>query len=100
MTGKAGENGQYSGDMGGSSPKTRPPIPGCVDTSKALASSCSISIAIQVILAPASGSLSTGSPASRTLTKKGNGSMYSQAHVGASALRLPGVSVAVRDRGF
>ena len=57
-------------------------------------------LAIQVNLALASGSLSTGSPAGRTLTKKGNGSMYSQAHVSASALRLPSASVAVRDRGY
>ena len=42
VTGKAGENGQYSGEMGGSSPWTRPSAPGCGDTSKASASSCSI----------------------------------------------------------
>ena len=38
VTGKAGENGQYSGEMGGSSPWTRPSFPGCGDTLKALAS--------------------------------------------------------------
>ena len=37
VTGKAGENGQYSGGMGGSSPWTRPLAPGCGDTLKALA---------------------------------------------------------------
>ena len=35
VTGKAGENGQYSGDMGGSSAWTRPSAPGCGDTLKA-----------------------------------------------------------------
>ena len=42
VTGKAGENGQHSGEMGCSSSWTRPSVPGCGDTSKALASSCSI----------------------------------------------------------
>ena len=37
VTGKAGENGQHSGDMGGSSPLTRPSAPECGDTLKALA---------------------------------------------------------------
>ena len=37
VTGKAGENGQNSGEMGGSSPWTRPSAPGCGDTLKALA---------------------------------------------------------------
>ena len=32
VTGKAGENGQYSGEMGGSSPRTRPSAPECGDT--------------------------------------------------------------------
>ena len=36
-TGKAGENGQNSGEMGGSSPWTRPSSPGCGVTLKALA---------------------------------------------------------------
>ena len=34
-TGKAGENGQNSGEVGGSSPWTRPSAPGCGDTLKA-----------------------------------------------------------------
>ena len=38
LTGKAGENGQHSGEMGGSSPWTRPSAPGCGDTLKAAAS--------------------------------------------------------------
>ena len=33
----AGENGQHSGEMGGSSPWTRPSAPECGDTLKALA---------------------------------------------------------------
>ena len=37
VTGKAGENGQNSGEMGGSSPWTRPSAPECGDTLKALA---------------------------------------------------------------
>ena len=38
VTGKAGENGQNSEEMGGSSPWTRPSAPECGDTLKALAS--------------------------------------------------------------
>ena len=37
VTGKAGENGQHSGEVGGSSAWTRPSAPGCGDTLKALA---------------------------------------------------------------
>ena len=37
VTGKAGENGQHSREVGGSSPWTRPTAPGCGDTLKALA---------------------------------------------------------------
>ena len=37
VTGKAGENGQHSGEMGGSSAWTRPSAPECGDTLKALA---------------------------------------------------------------
>ena len=37
VTGKAGENGQYSGELGGSSPWTRPSAPKCGDTLKVLA---------------------------------------------------------------
>ena len=37
VTGKAGENGQYSGEMGGSSPWTTPSAPECGDTLKAQA---------------------------------------------------------------
>ena len=37
VTGKAGENGQHSGEVGGSSAWTRPSACGCGDTLKALA---------------------------------------------------------------
>ena len=37
VTGKAGENGQHSGELGGSSAWTRPFAPECGDTLKALA---------------------------------------------------------------
>ena len=37
VTGKAGENGQHSGEMDGGSPWTNPSAPGCGDTLKALA---------------------------------------------------------------
>ena len=81
VTGKAGENGQYSGEMGGSSPWTRPSAPECGDTLKALASFGLIKGGDHGNLAP--GSLSTGSPAGRTLLllKRRDGSMYSQAYV-------------------
>ena len=38
VKGKAGENGQHWGEIGGSSPWTRPSAPRCGDTLKALAS--------------------------------------------------------------
>ena len=64
MTGKAGENGQNSGDGAARSPWTRPSAPGCGDASKALASSCLIQGGDQGNLAL--GSPSTESPAGRT----------------------------------
>ena len=75
VTGKAGENGQHSGEMGGSSPWTRP---------KALAGHRSIWGGDRP-RRRLPGSLSTGSPAGRTplLKKRRDGSMYSQAYVGA-----------------
>ena len=42
VTGKAGENGQNSGDGAARSPWRRPSAPACGDASKALASSCLI----------------------------------------------------------
>ena len=94
-TGKAGENGQYSGEMGGSSPWTRPSASGCGDTLKALAGD----------QRPISGGdrprrrLRTGSPAGR-IPPHGDGSMYSQANVRiGKCAAAPYPSVAVRDRG-
>ena len=74
--------------MGGSSPWTRPSAPECGDTLKASASHGSIQEwGSSSKTAP--GSLSTGSPASRT-PPHGDGSMYSQANVRAGkVLRLP-----------
>ena len=82
-TGKVVETGQNKGEMGGSSPWTRPSAPECGDTLKALASFGSILGGDQGNLAP--GSLSTGSPTGRTLLlkKRRDGSTYSQAHVRA-----------------
>ena len=88
-TGKAGENGQHSGVVGGSSPWTGLSAPGCGDTSKALASLGSILGGDQCNLAPAS--LSTGSPADRAplLLRRRDGSMYRQAHVRAEVMEKP-----------
>ena len=79
VTGKASENGQYSGEVGGSSAWTRPSAPEGGDTLKALAAD----------QRPGWGSSSktalgslTGSPAGRT-PPHGDGSMYSQANVRA-----------------
>ena len=84
VTVKAGENGQHSGEMGGSSPWTRPSAPGCGDTLKALAGD-QLDRGWGSSSKTASGSLSTGSPAGRTplLEKRRDGSMYSQAYVRA-----------------
>ena len=62
VTGKAGENGQYLGEMGGSSPWTRPSVTGCCDTLKAPASHLGWGSSSKTT----PGSLSTGSPAGRT----------------------------------
>ena len=78
VTGKAGENGQHSGEMGGSSPWTRPSAPGCGDTLKALADD----------QRPTAPGRYPGSPAGRT-PPHGDGSMYGQANVRAGkVLRL------------
>ena len=70
-TGKAGENGQHSGEVGGSSAWTRPSDLGWGSSSKT-----------------APGSLSTGSPAGRT-PPHGDGSMYSQANVRVESVLRP-----------
>ena len=103
--GKAGENGQNSGNGAARSPLTRPSVPRCGDTSKASASSCSIwggDPEVTWNLAP--GSQLTGSPAVGTplLLERGDVSMCSQAYARASRGRhswRTGPSVAVRDRG-
>ena len=66
VTGKADENGQHSGEMGGSSPWTRPSAPECGGTLKALVGD---QRSIQGGDRPRRrlrGSPSTGSPAGRT----------------------------------
>ena len=86
LTGKAGENGQYSAEWAAA--WTRPLTPGCGDTSLG---------GDQGNIAP--GSLPTGSPAGRTLLllKRGDGPIYSQAYVRAAS--CCGSSIAFRDRG-
>ena len=74
VTGKAGENGQNSGEMGGISPWTRPSAPECGDTLPA--SDLGWGSSSKTV----PGSLSTGSLAGRT-PSHGDGSMYSQANV-------------------
>ena len=78
-TGKAGENGQNS--MGGSSPWRRPSAPECGDTQV----SCgrpALNLEWGSSSKTAPESLSTGSPAGRTLPHV-DGSMYSQAYARA-----------------
>ena len=88
-TGKAGENCQNSGEMGGSSAWTRPSAPECGDTLKALAGD---QRPIQRGDRPRRrlrGRCRLGSPASRT-PPHGGGSMYRQANVRAGkVLRSP-----------
>ena len=66
-TGKAGENGQYTGEMGGSSPWTRPSAPECGDTLQALAGDQRPIWGGDRPRRRLRGSLSTGSPAGRAL---------------------------------
>ena len=89
VTGKAGENGQNSGEMRGSSPRTRPSAPECGDTLRALAGDQRPILGGGSSSKTTPGSLSTGSPAGRT-PPHGDGSMYSQANVRArKVLRSP-----------
>ena len=69
VTGKAGENGQNSGEVGGSSAWTRPSAPECGDTLKALAGD--------------------QRPISGRTPPHGDGSMYSQANVRAGKWPRP-----------
>ena len=81
VTGNAGGNGQFSGEMSGSSPWTRPSTPEYGDTLDALAGD-KLDLGWGSSSKTAPGSLSTGSPAGRT-PPHGDGSMYSQANVRA-----------------
>ena len=87
--GNTGENGQNSGEVGGSSAWARPSTPECGDTLKALAGD---QHPIQGGDRPRRrlrpGSLSTGSPAGRT-PPHGDGSMYSQANVRVESVLRP-----------
>ena len=87
-TGKAGENGQHSGEVGGSSAWTRPSAPECGDTLKALAGRPASDLGWRSSSKTAPGSLSTGSPAGRT-PPHGDGSMYSQANVRVESVLRP-----------
>ena len=89
VTGKAGESGQNSGEMGGSSPWTRPSAPECGNTLQGSGGRPASDLGWGSSSKTAPGSLSTGSPASRT-PPHGDGPMYSQANVRAGkVLRLP-----------
>ena len=87
-TGKAGENGQTSGEVGGSSAWTRPSAPECGDTLKAPAGRPASDLEWRSSSKTAPGSLSTGSPAGRT-PPHGDGSMYSQANVRVESVLRP-----------
>ena len=96
--GKAGENGQNSGEMGGSSPWKRPSAPVCCGDTQGSSGRPASDLGWGSSSKTAPGSLSTGSLAGRT-PPDGDGSMYSQANVRAGkVLRPPYPSVAVRDR--
>ena len=83
VTGQAGENGQNSGEMGGSSPWTRPSAPGCGDTLKDWRAT-SVRSSVGIVLEDGSGV----------------GSTYCQANVRVGkCAAAPYPSVAVRDRG-
>ena len=80
-TGKAGENGRHSGEVGGSSAWTRPSAPEC---SGRPASDLGWGSSSKT----APESLSTGSRAGRT-PPHGDGSMYSQANVRVESVLRP-----------
>ena len=85
VTGKAGENGRHSAE--GRLTLTRPSALGCGDTSKALASGwCSLELKVGIVFKKDGSGVAidwvTGRSYSRTHKRvKGDGSMYSQAHV-------------------
>ena len=89
VTGKAGENGQNSGEMGGSSPWTRPSAPECGGHTQGYSGRPASDLGWGSSSKTAPGSLSTGSPAGRT-PPHGDCLVYSQANVRArKVLRSP-----------
>ena len=88
VTGKAGENGQNSGEGGGRSAWTRPSAPECGDTLKALAGDQRPILGGDRPRRRLRFSLSTGSPAGRA-PPHGDGSMYSQGNVRGGKCAAP-----------
>ena len=86
-TGKAGENGQHSGEVGGSSAWTRPSASEWRHTQGSSGRPAS-DLGWRSSSKTAPGSLSTGSPAGRT-PPHGDGSMYSQANVRVESVLRP-----------
>ena len=82
VTGKAGENGQYSGEIGGSSPWTGPSAPGCGDTLKAPAGDQRPIWGGDRLQNEDGSGVAIDSVTGRT-PPHGDGSMYSQANVRA-----------------
>ena len=86
-TGKAGENGQHSGEVGGSSAWTRPSAPRCGDTQGSSGRPAS-DLGWRSSSKTAPGSLSTGSQVGRAPLHR-DGSMYSQANVRVESVLRP-----------
>ena len=100
VTGKAGENGQHSGEMGDSSLWTRPSATRVWRHTQGSSGRPASDLGWGSSSKTAPGSLSTGSPAGRTPPHR-DGSMYSHANVRAGkCAAAPYPSVAVRDRGL
>ena len=87
-TGKAGENGQNSGEVGGSSAWTRPSAPEVWRHTQGSSGRPASDLGWGSSSKTAPGSLSTGSPAGRT-PPHGDGSMYSQANVREESVLRP-----------
>ena len=96
-TGKAGDNGQYSGEMGGSSPWTRPSAPGCGDTLKALASSAWFRVGI--VVEDGSGVAIDWVTAESYSSARRRLNVQSGQRKGRKGAAAPYPSVAIRDRG-
>ena len=99
VTGKAGENGQHSGEMGGSSPWTSPSAPECGDTLKGSSGRPASDLGWESYSKAAPGSPSTGSPAGRTPSHGVRLNVQSGQRKGRKNAADPYPSVAVRDRG-